>query len=135
MAFRETTSSLRAYFLIAGIAMTLLLRRAWAEAAGDSLARVDTGVAIGFAIGMVFAGAFLPYLLRYRPGWLRAFVYAFIAQRIFALILTLLHPHGRGAAVIFPLIGLALGVYILINVNRLARESQQFDGLVTPPAG
>ena len=134
MAFRETSSSLRAYFLIAGVAMLWVLGRAWAETEGDWLAKVDRGIAIGFAIGMVVAGGFLPNLLRYRSTWLRAFVYGFILHRIVGLVLTLLHPDGRGTAAIFPLIGLVLGIYILINVNRLAREAQHSSGLLTPQA-
>ena len=132
---RETVRSLRAYFILSGLAELCIEALALLSAlrAAISVATVLTilvaVVGIGFAIAFLYVGALLPTLLRgavdrivtllrVSAGWLivSSVPGLFVGDRLWVLV---------GLA-----IGLLIVWYLLRNVRRLAVEAQN----LTPAA-
>jgi hypothetical protein len=130
---RETVRSLRAYFILSGLAELYLQGVVLLSALRStiSVATVLTGfvaiVGIGFAIAFLYAGALLPALLRNAVDRIVILLYVSAGWLVVSSIPGFLIG-DRPWVVVGLAIGLLIVWYLLRNVRRLAGEARN----VTP---
>jgi len=126
---RETVSSLRAYFILSGLAELCIEALALVAAlrAAISVATVLTilvaVVGISFSIAFLYVGALLPALLRTAVNRIAALLYVSAGWLVVSSV-----PGFFLGDRTWALVGLAIGLlivwYLLRNVRRLAAEAQ-----------
>jgi hypothetical protein len=125
MAMRETVRSLRAYFILSGLATLFSYGRAlWVNSQGAvSMATVIGVIGIGFSLAFLYVGFSLPGLLRSSAGRIVTLLYVSTGWVLFVFLLGLLEGLAP-VAVITLILSLLILWYLLKNVRRLAAEAQ-----------
>ena len=125
MAMRETVRSLRAYFILSGLATLISYGRAlWVNFQGPF--KLPTGIAvigIGFSLAFLYVGIALPGLLRSSAGRVVTLLYVSTGWVVFVFLLGL-REELAPVAVVTLLLSLLILWYLLRNVRRLAAEAQ-----------
>ena len=125
MAMRETVRSLRAYFILSGLATLISYGRAlWVNFQGAF--KLPTGIAvigIGFSLAFLYVGIALPGLLRGCAGRVVTLLYVSTGWVVFVFLLGL-REELAPVAVVTLLLSLLILWYLLKNVRRLAAEAQ-----------
>lgn len=125
MAMRETVRSLRAYFILSGLATLFSYSRAVAVNYQGAfvLATVVGVIGIGFSLAFVYVGFALPGLLARSPGRIVTLLYVSAGWVVFVFVLGLVE--GLAPVAVFILVlSLLILWYLLKNVRRLAAEAQ-----------
>ncbi len=122
MAMRESVRSLRVYFIIVGLLVTL------SAVAGIRTAEVPASQVLGlisliFGVGFLIAGIRLSNFLSGSTAFIKILILGNIAYQVLRSALALLAGVGL-AALIFPVIYILISWYLLVNVNRLSGEAQ-----------
>lgn len=134
---RETTRSLRAYFIIAGaIALLLGLRDlSTVTKLGSILGSLPASwqlalwfpllSQIALAICFIWAGVQLPTALARGAGWIKTLMLVTIVVQIvdMALVASVLGTELGTTALIRSFIALLIAAYLLANIRRLADEA------------
>ena len=126
MAMRETVRSLRAYFILSGLA-TL---SSYSLAVGVNFqgpfmfATVVGIVGIGFGLAFLYVGFSLPGLLASAVGRIVTLLYVSTGWVVFVFLLGLLAGRPTPVAVFILVLSLLILWYLLKNVRRLAAEAQ-----------
>lgn len=125
MAMRETVRSLRAYFILSGLATLFSYGRAlWVNYQGAiSIATVIGVIGIGFSLAFLYVGLSLPGLLRSSAGRIVTLLYVSTGWVLFVFLLGLLEGLAPVAAITL-ILSLLILWYLLKNVRRLAAEAQ-----------
>jgi predicted exporter len=125
MAMRETVGSLRAYFILSGLASLLAYGRAlWVNFQGPvSIATVIGIIGIGFSLAFLCVGFALPRLLKSSAGRVVTLLYVSTGWVAFVFLLGLLEGLAP-VAVITLILSLLILWYLLRNIRRLAAEAQ-----------
>jgi hypothetical protein len=125
MAMRETVRSLRAYFILSGLATLFSYGRAlWVNYQGAvSIATVIGVIGIGFSLAFLYVGLSLPGLLRSSAGRIVTLLYVSTGWVLFVFLLGLLEGLAP-VALITLILSLLILWYLLKNVRRLAAEAQ-----------
>ena len=125
MAMRETVRSLRAYFILSGLATLFSYGRAlWVNSQGAvSIATVIGVFGIGFSLAFLYVGFSLPGLLRSSAGRIAILLYVSTVWVLFVFLLGLLEGLAP-VALITLILSLLILWYLLKNVRRLAAEAQ-----------
>jgi hypothetical protein len=127
---RETVGSLRAYFILSGVAGVFSALRINLLNAGIIGAVVEV-ITIAFSLAFVYVGFTLSNLLRSSASRIATLLYASAGWSVFAFLLSVLG--GPSAIALFTLIlSLLIVWYLLKNVRRLAGEGQAAQS--EPPA-
>jgi hypothetical protein len=130
VGMRETVGSLRAYFILSGLAGVFSALRINLLNAGIIGAVVEV-ITIAFSLAFVYVGFTLSKLLRSSASRLATLLYASAGWSVFAFLLSVLG--GPSAIALFTLIlSLLIVWYLLRNVRRLAGEAQAAQS--EPPA-
>lgn len=130
MGMRETVGSLRAYFILTGLAGAFAALRMNLLNAGILGAVVEV-ITIAFSLAFVYVGFTLSKLLRSSASRVATLLYASAGWSVFAFLLSVLG--GPSAIALFTLIlSLLIVWYLLKNVRRLAGEAQAAQS--EPPA-
>lgn len=125
MAMRETVRSLRAYFILSGLATLVSYSRAVAVNYQGAfvLATVVGIIGIGFSLAFVYVGFALPGLLARSAGRIVTLLYVSGGWVLFVFVLGLVE--GLAPVAVFILVlSLLILWYLLKNVRRLAAEAQ-----------
>ena len=126
---RETVRSLRAYFILSGLAELYIEAIALASAlrsaisAATVLAVLIAVVGIGFSMAFLYVGVLLPALLRRAVDRIMTLLYVSAAWLIVSSV-PRFFLGDRTWAVVGLAIGLLIVWYLLRNVRRLAMEAQ-----------
>ena len=124
MAMRETVRSLRAYFILSGLATLLSYGRAlWVNSQGAVIAIAIGIIGIGFSLAFLYVGFSLPALLRSSPGRITTLLYVSTGWVVFVFLVGLLEGLAP-VALITLILSLLILWYLLKNVRRLAAEAQ-----------
>jgi hypothetical protein len=125
MAMRETVRSLRAYFILSGLATLFSYGRAlWVNFQGPfTFATVVGVIGIGFSLAFFYTGVSLPRLLRSSAGRIATLLYVSTGWVVFVFLLGLLEGLAP-VAVITLILSLLILWYLLKNVQRLAADAQ-----------
>ena len=125
MAMRETVRSLRAYFILSGLATLFSYGRAlWVNFQGPFTFAAGVGViGIGFSLAFFYTGISLPRLLRSSADRIATLLYVSTGWVVFVFLLGLLEGLAP-VAVITLILSLLILWYLLKNVRRLAVEAQ-----------
>jgi hypothetical protein len=130
VGMRETVGSLRAYFILSGLAGVFSALRINLLNAGIIGAVVEV-ITIAFSVAFVYVGFTLSKLLRSSASRVATLLYASAGWSVFAFLLSVLG--GPSAIALFTLIlSLLIVWYSLKNVQRLAGEAQAAQS--KPPA-
>lgn len=126
MGMRETKGSLQAYFLVVGCFSTG--RALLILTAGEGLeTTVIVGLILDLLLGIAFilCGVFVRRLLAEAPGVIVTLLAVMLAIAVILVIIgALLFARLQEPGIlIVPLVQVLITVYLLVNVNRLARES------------
>jgi hypothetical protein len=124
MAMRETVRSLRAYFILSGLATLFSYGRAlWVNYQGAvSIATFIGLIGIGFSLAFLYVGFSLPGLLRSSAGRIATLLYVSTGWVLFVFLLGLLEGLAP-VALITLILSLLILWYLLKNVRRLAAEA------------
>lgn len=135
MAMRETVGSLRAYFILSGLASLFAYGRAlWVNFQGPvSIATVIGIIGIGFSLAFLYVGFSLPQLLKSSAGRVVTLLYVSTGWVAFVFLLGLLEGVAP-VAVITLIFSLLILWYLLRNVRRLAAEAQAASSGTAPSA-
>ena len=133
MAMRETVRSLRAYFILSGLATLFSYGRAlWVNFQGPfTLTTVVGVIGIGFSLAFLYVGFSLPQLLRSSAGQIVTLLYVSTGWVVFVFLVGLLESLAP-VAVITLLLSLLILWYLLKNVRRLAAEAQVLSSGTVP---
>jgi hypothetical protein len=125
MAMKETVRSLRAYFILSGVATLVSYGRAlWVNFQGPVAVPTIIGViGIGFSAAFLYVGINLPRLLRSSAGRIVTLLYVSTGWVVFVFLLGLLEGLAP-IAVVTLLLSLVILWYLLKNIRRLAAEAQ-----------
>jgi hypothetical protein len=124
MAMRETVRSLRAYFILSGLATLFSYGRAlWVNSQGAVIAIAIGIIGIGFSLAFLYVGFSLPALLRSSPGRIATLLYVSTGWVVFVFLVGLLEGLAP-VALITLILSLLILWYLLKNVRRLAAEAQ-----------
>jgi len=125
MAMKETVRSLRAYFILSGLATLFSYSRAlWVNFQGAFMFPTLIGViGIGFSLAFLYVGFFLPGLLTNSAARIVTLLYVSTGWVVFVFLLGLVEGLAPVALVTLVLSLLILW-YLLKNVRRLAAEAQ-----------
>ena len=122
MGMRETVGSLRAYFILSGLAGAFFALRVSLLGAGIFGLIVEI-LSIGFSLAFVYVGFTLPKMLRESASRIVTLLYVSAGWTVFFFLVSLL-----GGPSVFGLVSLILSLlilwYLLKNVRRLAAEAQ-----------
>jgi hypothetical protein len=122
MGMRETVGSLRAYFILSGLAGAFIAFRVALLGAGI-FGVIVALVSVGFSLAFMYVGFTLPKLLRDSASRIVTLLYASAGWTVFFFLLSLL-----GGPSTYGLVSLILTLlilwYLLKNVQRLAAEAQ-----------
>ncbi|OLB22087.1 MAG: hypothetical protein AUH15_07480 [Acidobacteriales bacterium 13_2_20CM_55_8] len=130
MAMKETVRSLRAYFILSGIAslwfgfLGLAVNLQTAISPATILMASIGIVGVGFSLAFVYVGVFLPGLLRSSSHRIVILLYASTVWAVLTFLLSLLNSVQPGAIVVI-VISLLILWYLLRNVRRLSAEAHQ----------
>jgi len=124
---RETVRSLRAYFILSGLASIFLSGSALRLSIqrSDSIATLILVVSLGFGVAFMCVGAFLARLLKSSAGQIVTLLYACAGWTLFVFLLDIVlkgFSQVESPAVITPILTLLILWYLLRNVRRLAAE-------------
>jgi len=118
---RETVGSLRAYFILSGLAGIFSVLRVNVLNAGIIGAAVGL-VTIGFSLAFVYVGFALRRLLRGSTNHIATLLYASAGWTVFAFLLSIFGgPSALGVVTL--ILSLVIVWYLLKNVRRLAVEA------------
>jgi hypothetical protein len=126
---RETVRSLRAYFLLSGLAglliqaVTLLSPLRSTNLPGYDLTDIVAIVGIGLSIAFLYVGAVLPALLRNAVSQIVTLLYVSAGWLVVSSVAGFF-VGGRLWVAVGLAIGLLIVWYLLRNVRRLAEEAQ-----------
>jgi hypothetical protein len=125
MAMKETVRSLRAYFILSGLATLFAYGHALVvNFQGPFKVPTVVGViGIGFSLAFLYVGFTLPGLLKSSAGRIVTLLYVSTGWVLFVFLLGLLEGLAP-VAVITLLLSLLILWYLLKNVRRLAAEAQ-----------
>jgi hypothetical protein len=125
MAMRETVRSLRAYFILSGVATLISYGRAlWVNFQGPVAIPTIIGVVgIGFSAAFLYVGISLPRLLRSSASRIVTLLYVSTGWVVFVFLLGLVEGLAP-VAVVTLLLSLLILWYLLKNIRRLAAEAQ-----------
>ena len=128
MAMKETVRSLRAYFILSGLASLWFqfLNVVHLRAAISPVTILATAigiVGIGLALAFLYVGGFLPKLLRSSPHRIVILLYVGAGWAVLTSLLSLLNGVQIETVVVLG-ISLLILWYLLRNVRRLAAEEQ-----------
>jgi hypothetical protein len=125
MAMRETVRSLRAYFILSGLASLFFSGSALRVSLQGpvTIASVVDVISIGFSLAFLYVGFSLAGLLRSSAGPIVTLLYASTGWAVFVYLLSLLQGLSPVGLVTLILTLLILW-YLLKNVRRLAAEAQ-----------
>lgn len=134
MAMRETVRSLRAYFILSGLATLVSYGRAlWVNFQGPfKLPTVIGVIGICFSLAFLYVGICLPGLLRSSAGRIVTLLFVSTGWVVFVFLLGLLEGLAT-VAVVTLLLSLLILWYLLKNVRRLAAEAQVSSSGTVPP--
>jgi hypothetical protein len=134
MRMKETVRSLRAYFILSGLATLLSYSRAlWVNFQGPiKLASVIGVVGIAFSLAFLYVGFSLPALLTRSVGRIVTLLYVSTGWVVFVFFLGLLEGLAP-VAVLTLVLTLLILWYLLKNVRRLAAEAHVASGAI--PSG
>jgi hypothetical protein len=130
MAMKETVRSLRAYFILSGIAslwfgfLGLAVNLQTAISPATILMASIGIVGVGFSLAFLYVGVFLPGLLRSSSHRIVILLYASTVWAVLTFLLSLLNGVQPGAIVVI-VISLLILWYLLRNVRRLSAEAHQ----------
>lgn len=136
MAMRETVRSLRAYFILSGLATLFSYGRAlWVNFQGPFMIATVIGIiGIGFSLAFLYVGFSLPGLLKSSVGRIVTLLYVSTGWVVFVFLLGLLE--GVAPVALFTLVlSLLILWYLLKNVRRLAAEAQVAPSEAAVPSG
>jgi hypothetical protein len=125
MAMRETVRSLRAYFILSGVATLFSYGRAFSVNFQGSFmfAAVIGIIGMSFSLAFIYVGFALPALLRSSVGRIVMLLYVSTSWVVFVFLLGLMS--GLAPVAVFTLVvSLLILWYLLKNVRRLAVEAQ-----------
>jgi len=132
MGMRETVGSLRAYFILSGLAGIFSALRINLLNASTMGAIVEV-VTIGFSLAFVYVGLALSKLLRRSAGRITTLLYVSAGWTVFAFLLSIFAgPTALGLSTL--ILSLLILWYLLKNVRRLAVEAQQAAPSGPPPS-
>jgi hypothetical protein len=125
MAMKETVRSLRAYFILSGVATLISYGRAlWVNFQGPFKLPTAIGViGIGFSVAFLYVGINLPRLLRSSASRVVTLLYVSTGWVVFVFLLGL-REELAPIAVVTLLLSLLILWYLLKNIRRLAAEAQ-----------
>jgi len=129
LGMRETVGSLRAYFILSGLAGIFSALRINLLSASILGAIVEL-ITIGFSLAFVYVGFALSKLLRTSANRIATLLYASAGWSVFAFLLSILGGPSVIALLIL-ILSLLIVWYLLKNVRRLAGEAQA--ALSEPP--
>jgi len=122
---KETVKTLRAYFILSGLSgcFWVYLQSPAIAAQATRLLVIVLIIDAGFALAYLYAGGFLPELLRNSSGRIIAFLQInFVWSCINFLLVSKQGIHPGAVAVL--ILRLLVVWYLLRNVRRLAAEAQ-----------
>jgi hypothetical protein len=122
MGMRETVGSLRAYFILSGLA-GIFSAIGLIYLNGGIVGVVIALVTIGFSLAFLYVGFALAKLLRSSSSRITTLLYSSAGWSVFAFLLSILGGLSAGALVTLVL-SLLIVWYLLRNVRRLAGEAQ-----------
>lgn len=133
MAMKETVRSLRAYFILSGLATLFFSASALRVSLPGPLtiAMIVDVVSIGFSLAFLYVGFSLAGLLRSSPDRIVILLYVSTGWTVFVYLRSLflgLSPFALG----WLIITLLILWYLLRNVRRLAAEAQVVSSGATP---
>jgi len=136
MAMRETVRSLRAYFILSGLATVFSYSRAlWVNFQGPFMFATVVGIiGIGFSLAFLYVGFSLPGLLTNSVGRIVTLLYVSTGWAVFVFLLGLLEGSLAPVAVFTLVLSLLILWYLLKNVRRLAAEAQVASSGAVPRA-
>ena len=122
---KETVRSLRAYFILSGVATLISYGRAlWVNFQGPFKLPTAIGViGIGFSVAFLYVGINLPRLLRSSASRVVTLLYVSTGWVVFVFLLGL-REELAPIAVVTLLLSLLILWYLLKNIRRLAAEAQ-----------
>ena len=125
MAMKETVRSLRAYFILSGVATLISYGRAlWVNFQGPvSIPTIIGVIGICFSAAFLYVGINLPRLLRSFASRIVTLLYVSTGWVVFVFLLGLLEGLAP-IAVVTLLLSLLILWYLLKNIRRLAAEAQ-----------
>jgi hypothetical protein len=125
MAMRETVRSLRAYFILSGLASLFLTGSVLRVSSQRpiTIATVVEVISVGFSLAFLYVGFALAGLLRSSAGRILALLYASTGWTLFVFLLSLLQGVAPVALVTL-ILSLLILWYLLKNVRRLSTEAQ-----------
>ena len=125
MAMKETVRSLRAYFILSGVATLISYGRAlWVNFQGPiSIPTIIGVIGIGFSAAFLYVGINLPRLLRSSAGRIVTLLYVSTGWVVFVFLVGL-REELAPIAVVTLLLSLLILWYLLKNIRRLAAEAQ-----------
>ncbi len=125
MAMRETVRSLRAYFILSGLATLVSYARAlWVNFQGPVAIPTIIGViGVGFSAAFLYVGINLPRLLRSSASRVATLLYVSTGWVVFVFLVGL-REELAPIAVVTLLLSLLILWYLLKNIRRLAAEAQ-----------
>jgi len=125
MAMKETVRSLRAYFILSGVATLISYGRAlWVNFQGPiSIPTIIGVIGIGFSTAFLYVGINLPRLLRSSAGRIVTLLYVSTGWVVFVFLVGL-REELAPIAVVTLLLSLLILWYLLKNIRRLAAEAQ-----------
>lgn len=124
---RETVRSLRAYFILSGVATLFSYGRALLvnSQEGPLIFAIVVGIiGIGFSLAFLYAGFSLPRLLTSSAGRIVTLLYVSTGWVVFVFLLGLLEAQPTPVALFTLVLSLLILWYLLKNVRRLAAEAQ-----------
>jgi hypothetical protein len=129
MAMKETARSLRAYFILSGLAslwfgfLALAVDLRAAISPATILATTIGIIGIGLALAFLDVGCVLPGLLRSSSHRIVMLLYASTGWTLLTFLLSVLNG-VRGGSIVVLALSLLILWYLLRNVRRLAAETQ-----------
>ncbi len=125
MAMRETVRSLRAYFILSGLATLVSYARAlWVNFQGPVAIPTIIGViGVGFSAAFLYVGINFPRLLRSSASRVATLLYVSTGWVVFVFLVGL-REELAPIAVVTLLLSLLILWYLLKNIRRLAAEAQ-----------
>jgi hypothetical protein len=121
MGMRETVGSLRAYFILSGLAG--IFSAIGLIYLSDIVGLVIALVTIGFSLAFLYVGFALAKLLRSSSSRITTLLYSSAGWSVLAFLLSILGGLSTSALVTLVL-SLLIVWYLLRNVRRLAGEAQ-----------
>ena len=123
MAMRETPGSLRAYFIIVGLLVTVSAGGHLLTPGVDVITMALSVLNVALGVGMVVVGALAVKLLQTAPVVLHLAVWANYGWFLLLYGLTLIAGLGSTGLHLQALAGAAIAIYLSVNVARLSKAT------------